>query len=116
MVTVLLVESNAATAHTYAESLERAGFHVETIASERDALDLPPDLVVLSVPRLERSLLRIFAHGIPVPRIVLSSEAADAARAAEFECAAVLIRPVMYDTLVKEARRVLKESRARQFS
>ena len=30
-------------------------------------------------------------------------------RAVEFRCAAVLIRPVMYDDLVKEARRVLRD-------
>jgi DNA-binding response OmpR family regulator len=114
MATVLLVEPDAASAHTYAQSLDRAGFLVETIPSEGARLDLAPDLVVISVPRLTHSLLRVFAYGVSVPRIVLSSDAADAERAAEFACAAVLIRPVMHDVLVLEARRVLKLITAEQ--
>jgi hypothetical protein len=38
---------------------------------------------VISVRRLERSLLGLFGYGA-TPRIVLSSEEADATRAAEF--------------------------------
>ena len=71
------------------------------------------DLVVISVPRLERSLLRVVSNGRPVPRLVVSSEAGDAARAPEFDCAAVLIRPVMYDHLVTEVRRILKATGGR---
>jgi hypothetical protein len=73
-----------------------------------------PDLVVLSVPRVERSLMRVFAQGRSIPRIVLSSEASDATRAADLDCAGILIRPVMYDDLVTLVRRVLKESAAVQ--
>ena len=108
MPTVLLVERDAESARRYSESLLSAGFRVEVAAPDVDRQDLAPNVVVLSVPRLERSLLRVLAHGRLVPRIVLSSEATDAARAAEFECSAVLIRPVMYDDLIKEVRRVLK--------
>jgi DNA-binding response OmpR family regulator len=116
MITVLLVEPHPESARIYAESLERAGFRVETISAAGENPDLTPDLVVISVPRLDRSLLRVFARDASVPRIVLSSEASDAERAAEFECAAVLIRPVMYDILVMEARRVLKLITAEQFT
>ena len=114
MATVLLVEPDAASAQAYAQSLERAGFRVQTATAESESLDLAPDLVVLSVPRLGRNLLRVFARGVSVPRIVLSSEAADADRAAEFDCAAVLIRPVMYDDLVTEVRRAMKRINAHQ--
>jgi DNA-binding response OmpR family regulator len=114
MATVLLVEPHAESARAYAQSLERAGFRVETSTAGGEDLNLAPDLVVIGVPRLERSLLRVFACGLLVPRIVLSSEAADAERAPEFECAAVLIRPVMYDDLVREVRRVLKATGAQQ--
>jgi DNA-binding response OmpR family regulator len=114
MAIVLLVEPDAASAQAYAQSLERAGFRVQTATAESESLDLAPDLVVLSVPRLGRNLLRVFARGLSVPRIVLSSEAADVDRAAEFDCAAVLIRPVMYDDLVTEVRRVMKRLNAHQ--
>jgi len=114
MATVLLVEPHAESARAYAQSLERAGFRVETSTAGGQDLNLAPDVVVIGVPRLQRSLLRVLACGLPVPRIVLSSEAADAERAAEFECAAVLIRPVMYDDLVREVRRVLKATGAAQ--
>jgi DNA-binding response OmpR family regulator len=114
MATVLLVEPDAGSARTYAQSLERAGFDVVTATVESDDLDLAPDLLVLSVPRLGPSLLRVFARGLSVPRIVLSSDAADADRAAEFDCAAVLVRPVMYDDLVTEVRRVMKKINAHQ--
>jgi DNA-binding response OmpR family regulator len=115
MTTILLIEPHADSARTYAESLQRAGFRVE-ITTTPDVVrqDLAPNVVVISVPRAERSLLRVFAHGRSVPRIVLSSEASDANRAAELDCAAVLIRPVMYDHLVKEVRRVLKAAGAEQ--
>jgi DNA-binding NtrC family response regulator len=110
MKTVLLIEPDADSARTYAETLRRAGFHVETTAHQDESHEAAPDLVVLSVPRVNRSLPRIFAHGRPVPRIVLSSEAADATRAMEVDCAGILIRPVMYDDLVTLVRRVLKEA------
>ena len=109
MPTVLLLEPHAESARVYAQSLTRAGFRVESITAEPD-MDRAADLVVISVPRLERSFLRVFVDGLSVPRIVLSSEEADAKRAAEFRCAAVLIRPVMYDDLVKVARQVLKNA------
>ena len=74
-----------------------------------------PTSVVISVPRLERSFLRVFADGPSVPRIVLSSEEADAKRAAEFRCAAVRIRPCdCNDDLVKVARQVLRNVAAEQ--
>jgi DNA-binding response OmpR family regulator len=104
---VLLVEPDAESARSYTQSLERAGFRVETMTVGGDRLDLEPDLAVISVPRLDRSILPIFVRCLSVPRIVLSSEEADAQRAAEFHCAAVLIRPVMYDDLVNEVRRAL---------
>jgi DNA-binding response OmpR family regulator len=116
MPTVLLLEPHAETARVYAQSLTRAGFRVETITSEPERLDQAADLVVVSVPRLERSFLRGFVRGLSVPRIVLSSEEADARRASEFRCAAVLIRPVMYDDLVKVARRVLRNVAAEQLA
>jgi DNA-binding response OmpR family regulator len=109
MATVLLLESHPESARAYAQSLTRAGFRVETITVEPERLDRAADLMVISVPRLERSFLRVFVHGVSLPRIVLSSEEADEERAAEFCCAGVLIRPVMYDDLVKEARRVLRD-------
>ena len=114
MPTILLLEPHAETARVYAQSLTRAGFRVETITSEPERLDQAADLVVVSVPRLERSFLR--GRGLSVPRIVLSSEEADAKRASEFRCAAVLIRPVMYDDLVKVARRVLRNVAAEQLA
>jgi len=115
MKTVLLIEPDADSARTYAETLRRAGFHVETISGDNDEKqDVAPDLVVLSVPRVERSLLRVLARGRPVPRIALSSEASDATRAMDFDCAGILIRPVMYDDLVTLVRRVLKETAAVQ--
>ena len=114
MATVLLLEPHAESARVYAQNLTRAGFRVETITAEPERLDRAADLVVISVPRLERSFLRVFADGPSVPRIVLSSEEADAKRAAEFRCAAVLIRPVMYDDLVKVARQVLRNVAAEQ--
>ena len=114
MATVLLLEPHAESARVYAQNLTRAGFRVETITAEPERLDRAADLVVISVPRLERSFLRVFADGPYVPRIVLSSEEADAKRAAEFRCAAVLIRPVMYDDLVKVARQVLRNVAAEQ--
>ena len=115
MATVLLIEPHPETARTYAETLERAGLRVETAANSDGRSDgLAPDVVVISVPSVEQSLVRIVAHGRTVPRIVLSSEPADADRAAELDCAAVLIRPVMYDDLVKEVRRSLKAAAAEQ--
>jgi DNA-binding response OmpR family regulator len=107
MATVLLIEPDADSARTYAESLMRAGFRVEVPTTAADRQDFTPDVVVISVPRFERSLPP-FAHGRSVPRIVLSSDASDVEHAAELDCAAVLIRPVMYDALVNEVRRVLR--------
>ena len=75
-----------------------------------------PTLSSSAFLRLERSFLRVFVDGLSVPRIVLSSEEADAERAAEFRCAAVLIRPVMYNDLVKVARRVLRNVAAEQLA
>jgi DNA-binding response OmpR family regulator len=108
MPTVLLIEPHADTARIYAETLHRAGFRVETGAPEAEMSRIAPHVVVISVPRMERSLPRVTARGRSVPRIVVSSDASDARRTAEFDCAAVLIRPVMYDDLIKEVRRVLK--------
>lgn len=108
MQTILLVEPDAEGARRNAESLQRAGFRVEVSAPGVERQDLAPDVIVLSVPRLERSLLRVVSNGRAVPRIVISSEATDEARASEFECAAVLVRPVMYDDLVNAVRHVLK--------
>jgi DNA-binding response OmpR family regulator len=114
MKTVLLVEPDADSARTYAESLQRAGFHVEIIGDYEDKEDLAPDIVVLSVARVERSLPRVFVNGRPIPRIALSSESSDAARASDFDCAGILIRPVMYDDLITLVRRVLKQTAAVQ--
>ena len=108
MTTVLLIESHADSARRYTESLERAGFRVETVSAEGQRPDVSPDLVIISVPHLDRPQRRIVANGRLVPMIALSSDAADADRALEFECAAVLIRPVMYDQLITQVRRVLK--------
>ncbi len=108
MPTVLLIEPQADSARRYAESLERAGFRVEAVSADGQQQDLVPDLVIISVSQLERSQVRVIANGRPVPKIALSSEAADADRALEFGCATVLIRPVLYDRLVTEVRRVLK--------
>ena len=117
MPTVLLIEPHAESARHYAESLERAGFRVEVVTTPTAVQqDLAPNVVVISVPRAERSLLRVFAHGGAVPRIVLSSDAKDAERAIELDCAAVLIRPVLYDRLVTEVRRVLKAASATELS
>ena len=110
MATVLLIEPHADTARRYAQSLQQAGFRVEAISSESERRDLPPDLVIISVPSLERSPVRMGTNDHRVPQIALSSEAADADRAREFGCAGVLIRPVMYDDLVTEVRRVLKSA------
>ena len=115
MKTVLLIEPDADSARSYAETLQRAGFLVETMSGDGDVRpDLAADLVVISVPRVDRSLMRVFVHGRPIPRIALSSEASDAARATDFDCAGILIRPVMYDDLVTLVRRVLKETAAVQ--
>jgi DNA-binding NtrC family response regulator len=115
MKTILLIEPDADSARSYAATLERAGFNVETMTgADEGQQDSAPDLVVLSVPRVERSLMRVVARGRSIPRIVLSSEASDAARAADFDCAGILIRPVMYDDLVTLVRRVLKETAAVQ--
>ena len=108
MPTVLLIEPHTGSARRYAQSLQQAGFRVEAISSDADRQEFPADLIVISVPQLERSELRNFANGRSVPKIALSSEAADADRAREFGCAAVLIRPVMYDDLVTQVRRVMK--------
>ena len=115
MKTVLLIEPDADSARSYAATLERAGFNVEILTGDEEGKqDVAPDLVVLSVPRVERSLMRVFAQGRSIPRIALSSEASDASRAADFDCAGILIRPVMYDDLVTLVRRVLKETAAVQ--
>ena len=108
MANVLLLEPDAESARTYSECLQRAGFRVGTDIPEAERPDTAPHVVVLSVPRLEGSLTRVIARGQPVPRIVVSSEPADAERALAFDVAAILIRPVMYDDLVREVRRVLK--------
>lgn len=114
MATVLLIEPHADSARTYSETLQRAGFQVERATSEAERQDLAPDILVISVRQVERSPLRVVAHGRPVPRIVLSAQPGDASRAAEFDCASVLIQPVMYDDLVNEVRRVLKTAAAAQ--
>ncbi|MEO5896568.1 MAG: hypothetical protein ABIS06_12795 [Vicinamibacterales bacterium] len=72
--------------------------------------ELPPDVVVLSVARLEGSIMGVVSNGRAVPRIAISSEEHDELRGAEFGCAAVLVRPVMYDQLVTAVRRVVKAS------
>jgi DNA-binding response OmpR family regulator len=107
MMTVLLIEPHADTARRYAATLERAGFRVEAVSPEDHRENPPADLVIISVSHLDRSQLADDSHR-GVPKIALSSHAADADRAVEFGCAAVLIRPVMYDHLVTEVRRVLK--------
>jgi DNA-binding response OmpR family regulator len=115
MKTVLLIEPDADSARSYAATLERAGFNVEIMTGDDNGKQgVAPDLVVISVPRVDRSLVRIFAQGRSIPRIALSSEASDATRAADFDCAGILIRPVMYDDLVTLVRRVLKEIAAVQ--
>lgn len=115
MDTILLIEPHGDSARTYAESLQRAGFRVETAASTHETdRSVTPSVVVISVPNANQPLLRVFSQGRAVPRIVLSSDQGDARRAAELECAAVLIRPVMYDALVSEVRRVLKTAGAHQ--
>jgi DNA-binding NtrC family response regulator len=114
MKTVLLIEPDADSATTYSESLRRAGFHVVTATDDEVRREPVPDVVVLSLARADRSMPHVFAHGRSVPRIVLSSEPSDAARASEFNCAGILIRPVMYDHLVTLVRRVLKEAAAVQ--
>ena len=110
--TVLLVDADAESARPYSEALQRAGFRVEVTAPGSDRHDLPPDVVVLSVPQLNRSMVRVVTNGRPVPRIVISSNVRDSTPGPEFDCAAVLIRPVMYDDLVTTVRRVLKSSDA----
>jgi DNA-binding response OmpR family regulator len=107
--TILLIEPQPDTARRYADTLERAGFRVEAVSAEGERRDLRPDLIILSVSHLDRSQLCAIANDRVVPRIALSSQAADADRALEFGYAAVLIRPVMYDRLVTEVRRVLKK-------
>jgi AmiR/NasT family two-component response regulator len=108
MATILLIEPHVDRAHRYAESLEKAGLLVELVSSAATRHDIQPDLVVISVPRLDRAQFGAVSKNTGLPKIALSSEPADADRATEFECAAVLIQPVMYDDLVTEVRRVLK--------
>lgn len=111
MQTILLSEPDADSARRHADSLQRAGFRVEITSPGVEREDLTPDVVVLSVPQLEPSLLQLIASVPSVPRIVISSAAEDATRGAEYECAAVLVRPVMYDDLVTAVRRVVNRSR-----
>ncbi|CAN5832274.1 hypothetical protein BH18ACI5_BH18ACI5_18720 [soil metagenome] len=108
MLNILLVDADADSALRNSQSLKRAGFHVDVAASGLECDALTPDVVVLSVPRLERSMMRVVSNGRPVPRIAISSEEHDGSRGVDFECAAVLIRPVMYDDLVRTVRRVAK--------
>lgn len=108
MTTVLLSDPDPNAARRHAETLQRAGFCVEVVSAGLERRDLAPDVVVLSVPRLEPSLLRVVSKGRAVPRIVISSDASDRIRAAEFDCAAVLIRPVPYDDLVNAVRYVVR--------
>ena len=82
------------------------------VAPGLESEDVTPDVVVLSVPRLERSMMRVVANGRPVPRIAISSEERDAVRGEDYGCAAVLVRPVLYDQLVAAVRRVVKASNA----
>ena len=107
MQTVLLSEPDVDSARRNASFLELAGFRVEITSPGAEREGLAPDVVVLSVSHLQPSLVRVIANGRPVPRIVISSAAEDATRAAEYECAAVLVRPVMYDDLITAVRRVV---------
>jgi DNA-binding response OmpR family regulator len=115
MARVLLIEPHAESARAYARNLEQAGFSVDRAADPASVVPRAnaPSLIVISVPRLD-GWLAPFAHLRASPRIALSSVASDARRAEEFDCAAVLIRPVMYDDLVTEVRRVLKMTWAAQ--
>ena len=109
MATVLLIEPHTDSARRYADHLDRAGFRVEAVSAEDQRRELlRPDIVVVSVPHLDRRQRQIIANGRPVPKIALTSEAADVVRGRDFGYAAVLVRPVMYDDLVNEVRRVLK--------
>ena len=109
MSTVLLIEPHPESARRYADHLDRAGFRVEAVSAEAQRQELlRPDLVIVSVPQLDRRQLQIIANGQAVPKIALTSVAADVDRGSEFGFAAVLVRPVMYDDLVNEVRRVLK--------
>ena len=112
MQTILLSEPDADSARRNADFLQRAGFRVEITSPGMAREDLTPDVVVLSVAQLDRSVVPPIADSRAVPRIVISSAADDAARAGEFDCAAVLVRPVMYDDLITAVRRVVNRSRA----
>jgi DNA-binding response OmpR family regulator len=104
--TILLIETDAATARQNAETLIRAGFLVEIDPTGAARATHVPDVIVLSVTGLTHSVRRRVAR-ISVPHVVISSDPADAIRAVEFGCAAVLIRPVMYDELVKAVRHIV---------
>lgn len=104
--TILLIETDASTARQNAETLIRAGFLVEIDPSGAAAATNVPDVIVLSVTGLTHSVRKRIAR-ISVPHVVISSDPADATRAVEFGCAAVLIRPVMYDELVKAVRHIV---------
>ena len=112
MVNILLVDADAASALRNAQSSRHAGFHVDVASAGLECANVAPDVVVLSVARLEPSMMRVASKGRPVPCIAISSEERDGIRAADFDCAAVLVRPVMYDQLVTAVRRVVKASHA----
>ena len=65
MATVLLIEPHADSARSYTESLQRAGFRVETTIPEVDRQDLAP---LISVPRAERPLLRVVTWSARAPQ------------------------------------------------
>ncbi len=104
MTTVLLIEPNAADAHSYSQWLERAGFRVTT--NKEDF----PDVIVISASTLEE-VRTATPEARLVPKIILAGEADDRKLAASLGCE-ILIRPIMYDDLVTTVRRVVKHSTA----
>ncbi len=105
MTTVLLIEPNAADAHSYSQWLERAGFRVTT-----NKEDFPPDVIVISVSTLEE-VRTATPEARLLPKIILAAEADDRKIASSLGCE-ILIRPIMYDDLVTTVRRVVKHSAA----
>jgi DNA-binding response OmpR family regulator len=112
MANILLVDFDADSALRSSQTLQRAGFHVDVAAPGLQCEDLTADVVVLSVARLQGSMIRVVSKGRAVPRIAISSEEHDEMRGEEFGCAAVLVRPVLYDQLVAAVRRVVRASTA----
>ena len=112
MVNILLVDGDPTSALRNARTLQHAGFHVDLAGPGLEGATLVRDVVVFSMARLGPSMMRVVSEGKPVPRIAISSEERDGVRAQDFDCAAVLVRPVMYDQLVTTVRRVVKATQA----